>query len=123
MPPANPRKSSTSSARPGPPTRPRYLGIEVAGEHLPPSPAAWDSLLRRRLVAAGAPAGRLRLIRAESHRAIVEVDHRSALIARTAFNGVDTLVSPPLRLASVRTWGTLRGAKAWWRATPGSPSP
>ena len=119
MPPANPRKSSTSSANEGSPTRPRYLGVEVAGELLPASPIAWETLLRRRLETAGVVGPRLRVIRSDGARAIVEVDHRIAARARSAWNGAEPGVVP--RLGSARTWGTLRGAKAWWRSAVEGP--
>jgi hypothetical protein len=119
MPPASPRKSSTSSANEGSPTRPRYLGIEAAGELLPPSPTAWESMLRRRLEAAGVTGARLRVIRSDGARAIVEVDHRIAVRARGAWSGEPS--GGDRRLASTRTWGTLRGAKAWWRSGPPAP--
>ncbi|HYB63381.1 MAG TPA: hypothetical protein VEE86_03045 [Thermoplasmata archaeon] len=113
----SPRKSSTSSGKP-PALRPRYLGLEVAGEHLPfLSPRAWESLLGERLSSAGPPVPRFRLVRAEGRRAIVEVDHLAARHARAAFS-----TGPPrpggLALVSRRTWGTLVGAKAWLRGRP-----
>jgi len=113
----SPRKSSTSSgkATPSPVRRPRYLGLEVAGELLPPlSPHAWESLLAERWLAAGEPAPRFRLIRSEGRRAIVEVDHLDVPRARVAWSG--PLRAPAaLTLVSYRTWGTLVGAKAWIR--------
>ncbi|HXW66990.1 MAG TPA: hypothetical protein VEL82_03825 [Thermoplasmata archaeon] len=55
-------------------------------------------------------------MRAEAHRAIAEVDHRDAPAARAAWT-VDVGNGPgTVRLATRRTWGTLRGAKAWLRA-------
>jgi len=109
----SPRKSSTSSGRPAP-LRPRYLGVEVAGEHFPPpSPRWWEAALRRGFDRA-AVAGRFRLVRAEGYRAIAEVDQFRALAARAAWTGPAS--EPGVRLAVHRTWGTLRGAKAWVRA-------
>ena len=105
----NPRKSSTSSARSAAP-RPRYLGLEVAGEHLPPlSPRWWESTLRRQLDGAPTPVP-FRLIRSEGSRAVVEVPHRSAATARTRWTAA---LDDHLALETVRTWGTLVGAKAW----------
>jgi len=115
----SPRKSSTSSARRSDAPRPRYLGLEVAGEHLPPpTPHGWETLLRG---SAGPKA--FRLIRAEGFRAIVEVGHRSAGDARASWNGS---FPDGLRLTTVRTWGTLLGAKRWLagrRGPRGEPSP
>ncbi|HTT73955.1 MAG TPA: hypothetical protein VMG99_07435 [Thermoplasmata archaeon] len=110
----SPRKSSTSSGRSRP--RPRYLGIEAAGEHLPPlSPRGWESALTG-AAAALRPAGPLpfRLVRFAGRRAIVEVEHAAVADARRAWNGPrDGIV-----LATRRTWGTLVGAKRWLRAPP-----
>jgi hypothetical protein len=104
----SPRKSSTSSGRRSDAPRPRYLGVEVAGELFPPpSPRGWETWLRGRL---GPDAGAVRVIRSDGPRAIAEVGHRHLAAARRAWNG-------PLpdggRLATVRTWGTLRSAKRW----------
>jgi hypothetical protein len=110
----SPRKSSTSSGRPHP-LRPRYLGIEVAGEHFPAlSPRSWESLLADRLAAAGVPVRRFRLIRSEGRRAVAEVDHLSAPGARAAW-GAAAPGAGAVPLIPRRTWGTLRGAKAWLR--------
>ncbi|HTW54862.1 MAG TPA: hypothetical protein VMG36_00195 [Thermoplasmata archaeon] len=94
----------------------------MAGDQLLPlSPSAWDSLLRRRLEASGVAGARLRVIRSDGTRAIVEVEHRCAARARSAWNGDDPTAAR--RLTSVRTWGTLRGAKAWLRAPTGTARP
>ncbi|HTT46125.1 MAG TPA: hypothetical protein VMH38_08985 [Thermoplasmata archaeon] len=108
----SPRKSSTSSGKP-PARRPRYLGIEVAGELFPSlSPRDWEVLLSGRLAAVGAPTVRFRIIRAEGRRAIAEVDHRVAAQARAAWS----VTGPPgPTMVPHRTWGTLVGAKAWLR--------
>jgi hypothetical protein len=105
----NPRKSSTSSARSAAP-RPRYLGLEVAGEHLPPlSPRWWEGTLRGLTV--GLPSTfPFRLIRSEGRRAVVEVSHRSAAAARSRWTAV---LDERTTVGTVRTWGTLVGAKAW----------
>ena len=58
--------------------------------------------------------GRFRLIRVEGARAIAEVDQRRAAAARAAWNG--PAPEGGLRIATRRTWGTLRPAKAWLRA-------
>ncbi|MGB6442432.1 MAG: hypothetical protein WBF81_03955 [Thermoplasmata archaeon] len=110
----SPRKSSTSSARPAT-LRPRYLGIEAAGEHFPaPPPRWWEATLRRCLD--GSPAaGRFRLVRADGYRAIVEVDQFRAPGARVAWTTVLDGPTPSVRLTTRRTWGTLRGAKVWIR--------
>jgi hypothetical protein len=105
----SPRKSSTSSARSSDP-RPRYLGLEVAGEHLPPlSPRWWEGTLRRRSDGVSPGVG-FRLIRSDGPRAVVEVEHRQVAAARTLWTAA---LDGGLRLATVRTWGTLVGAKAW----------
>jgi hypothetical protein len=112
MPPASPRKSSTSYADRSP-TRSRYLGLEAAGPNpFPASPAAWESLLRARLARAGIAPARFRLIRSDGPRAIAEVDHRSAGPARSAWTGA---ADGDVPLVPHRTWGTLVGAKAWLR--------
>jgi hypothetical protein len=82
----------------------------VAGEHLPVfPPSGWEALLRTAL-GGGIP---FRVIRVEGARAIVEVDHLAADRARVAWNG--PLPNGLGRLATVRTWGTLVGAKNWLR--------
>ncbi|HTP56237.1 MAG TPA: hypothetical protein VML53_06220, partial [Thermoplasmata archaeon] len=87
----------------------------------PRTPAEWDALLRERLGRAGSAAPVFRIVRAERARAIVEVDHRSARDVRAAFDSAPRADAPHLR--SVRTWGTLVGAKAWLRdGNPASPS-
>ena len=114
MPPASPRKSSTSSGNRSPP-RPRYLGVEAAGSPpFPPGPPAGGAGLRGRLPA---PAGRVRIVRAEGARAVVEVEHGAASIVRAAWNGA---VPGGPTLATRRTWGTLVGAKAWLHRAPAS---
>jgi hypothetical protein len=108
----SPRKSSTSSGRRSAAPRPRYLGLEVAGEHLPaPSPRWWETTLRARAGLGPSPF-RFRLIRVEGPRAVVEVDQRTLAVARTVWPGT---LEPGTELVSVRTWGTLVGAKAWLR--------
>ncbi|MCI4339503.1 MAG: hypothetical protein L3J68_04135 [Thermoplasmata archaeon] len=114
----SPRKSSTSSGR-APTLRPRYLGLEVAGEHFPPpSPRWWETTLRRCLDRSAVP-GRFRLIRSEGYRAIAEVDQFQAPAARRAWT--TSVDDPAVRLFPRRTWGTLRGAKAWMRGRPRPP--
>jgi hypothetical protein len=117
----SPRKSSTSSARPAT-LRPRYLGIEVTGEHFPPpAPRWWDATLRTCLDRAG-PGGRFRIVRSDGYRAIAEVDQFRAAAARAAWTTPLETSGPALRLETHRSWGTLRGAKAWMRtgARPGN---
>jgi hypothetical protein len=105
----SPRKSSTSSARSAAP-RPRYLGLEVAGNPLPPlSPRWWDATLRRR-GSGPAAAVAFRVVRCDGPRAVVEVGHRQLAAARAAWPGP---LEGGLALTTVRTWGTLVGAKAW----------
>jgi hypothetical protein len=69
--------------------------------------------LRGALDRAGVP-GRFRLIRADGPRAVAEVDQHRARSVRDAWT---TVIDGPgeVRIAARRTWGTLRGAKAWVR--------
>lgn len=111
----SPRKSSTSSGKPRR-VRPRYLGLEVAGEHFPPlSPRAWEHLLAERLASAGPPTPRFRLIRSDGRRAIAEVDHLFAGRARAAWSTGAPVTGGGVAISPQRTWGTLIGAKAWLR--------
>ncbi len=110
----SPRKPSTSSGRPKP-LRPRYLGLEVAGEIFPP-PRLLEGALRQSLArrAAGVT---VRVVRVEADRAIVEVPHGGSAEARAAWNGpLDLPGRPALRLATRRTWGTLLKGKQWLRS-------
>jgi hypothetical protein len=84
----------------------------VAGEHFPPFSRDWEAWLRDRLDRSGLGSVRFHLIRAEGRRAIVEVDHRQALPARSAWTTPDP---SGFAVAPRRTWGTLVGAKAWLR--------
>ncbi len=105
----SPRKSSTSSGK-RPARRPRYLGIEVAGEPFPSlSPPSFEALLREALVRRTGTAPRFRVIRSDGARGIAEVDHRDAPAARDAWNSS----VGSLDLRTHRTWGTLVGAKTW----------
>jgi hypothetical protein len=112
----SPRKSSTSSAEP-PPPRPRYLGIEAAGD-LSLSPRALERALGRPFAARAAdPAPAIRVIRVEGSRALVRVPHRFVAAARAAWNGpVETAGGATLRLRTHRTYGTLVKGKRWLRA-------
>lgn len=116
----SPRKSSTSSADDTRSLRPRYLGVEVAGDPAV-STRSLESLLADRLRAAcpdGAPST-VRVIRREGPRAVAEVEHLQANSARRAWNGhVALATGAGLDLQTLRTWGTLRGAKAWLRSAP-----
>ncbi len=119
MPPASPRKSSTSSADRSPP-RSRYLGLEAAGPYpAPGSPADWATELRVRLDAVGLAATPFRVIRANGPRAIVEFDHRAVSAIR---RGLERIGSDGRgrTLRPFRTWGTLVGAKAWLRGSAGA---
>jgi RNase P/RNase MRP subunit POP5 len=112
----SPRKSSTSSGKRPARRRPRYLGIEVAGEPFPPpSLRWWETTLRRALDASSAP-GAFRIVRAEGYRAIVEVDQWWASAAREAWTCRSAIPGESVELRTRRTWGTLRGAKVWLRA-------
>jgi hypothetical protein len=112
----SPRKSSTSSAEPV--ERPRYLGLEVAGVAFVPRP--WlERALREALPPApvDSRARQPRIIRLERGRALVEVGHRWAAVARKAWNGpVTGPQGGPIELSTRRSWGTLRGAKIWLRS-------
>ena len=114
MRPARARKTSTTSDRPGKRSGPtRYLGLEVAGEPVPSvSPGRWLAWLSEGLASAGAGGAPLRVIRSEGARAIVRVRGRDAPAARRAWNGTP-LAGGTVVLRTVRTWGTLVGAKAW----------
>ena len=109
----SPRKSSTSSGRPRT-LRPRYLGVEVAGEHLPLGFSArwWEECLGSLLAAAGGPGGPIRVVRIQGSRAVIAIDQTRLVAARRAWNGPAPGGSG-LRFLTRRTWGTLVGAKAW----------
>ncbi|HZY91285.1 MAG TPA: hypothetical protein VFG07_00715 [Thermoplasmata archaeon] len=112
----SPRKSSTSSGNP-PSPRPRYLGLEVAGD-LPINPR-WVERELARLLRPGSDPGvppSFRLVRWEGHRGLVEVGHREVGLARRVWN--DTVPGPgghPVAIVTRRTWGTLRKGKLWLR--------
>jgi hypothetical protein len=112
----SPRKSSTSSARPRR-ARARYLGVEVAGEPVL-SPASWAATLRDALSSAGASRVAFRVVRSDGARAVARVDRADAPVALRAWNGRLTPERGGLGLRTVRTWGTLVGAKAWLVAGP-----
>ncbi|MCL4308967.1 MAG: hypothetical protein M1126_06400 [Candidatus Thermoplasmatota archaeon] len=109
----SPRKSSTSSGK-RTPSRPRYLGIEVAGELVPVGSAdAW----RRVLDDVGSPSPpslSYRVVRSDARRAIVAVDQHTMTFARARWNATSR---PAGRwsIRTIRTWGTLVGAKSWIR--------
>ncbi|MCI4360447.1 MAG: hypothetical protein L3J91_01970, partial [Thermoplasmata archaeon] len=107
----SPRKSSTSSGNPT--LRPRYLGVEAAGD-LPLSPRSVEQELRRRLEAIGAHAPAFQIIRWESGRGLVRVAHYDVRRAREAWNYLGPGSSgQALTLRTDRTYGTLRKGKAW----------
>jgi hypothetical protein len=113
----SPRKSSTSSGKRPPRSRPRYLGLEVAGELFPPPPPRWWEATLRRALDASPARGGFRLVRSDGFRAIVEVDQFRAPAARIAWTiPLDESRPGGTALRACRTWGTLRGAKAWLRA-------
>jgi hypothetical protein len=83
------------------------------------SPRWLERALGDRLAASTAPGVRVRLIRLEGRRALIEVDHRAALLARTAWNGpIPGPGGSPVGVSTVRTWGTLVKGKAWLRRPP-----
>ncbi len=116
----SPRKSSTSSGNPSP--RPRYLGVEVVG--VPTfSPRGLERELARSLAEAIRAPADLKLIRFSGPRVLVRVTNRTMIAARTAWNG--PLSGPSgegIRVATRRTFGTLRKGKEWLggRAPSGS---
>jgi hypothetical protein len=112
----SPRKSSTSSGNPT--HRSRYLGIEVAGAPFV-SPRWLERALGERLAERNPVLGRVRLIRLEGRRALVEVDHRVARTARDVWNApMPGPTGAPVGISTARTWGTLLKGKAWLRGTP-----
>ncbi|MCI4350347.1 MAG: hypothetical protein L3K15_02385 [Thermoplasmata archaeon] len=109
----SPRKSSTSSGNLT--HRSRYLGIEVAGAPFV-SPRWLERALGERLAAATSSPGRVRLIRLEGRRALVEVNHRVARLARSAWNApMPGPTGTPVTISTAKTWGTLLKGKAWIR--------
>jgi len=100
--------------------RPRYLGIEVAGQPVPRLlPAAWLDLLNHRWRAQNDTPLKLKVIRSEGTRAIVAIDQRTAPRARLAWNATwQAGEGRTFRVATVRSWGTLVDAKAWLRGHP-----
>ncbi len=122
----SPRKSSTSSGKANP-SRPRYLGIEVAGaSNLRISPPWWQSILSSYQSPDPAPPP-FRIVRFHHDRAIVEVGNLAVVSARAAWNA--SIKGPDgqsYSLRTVRSWGTLVGAKAWLKQDlrrPPRPSP
>ncbi|MGI0066809.1 MAG: hypothetical protein ACREB9_00055 [Thermoplasmata archaeon] len=109
----SPKKSSTSSGK-RTTSRPRYLGIEVVGGPFPSdSPAAWHDLLAE---SGGIECSLLkfRVVRSQGPRAIVAVDQFALGSARQRWNRAQP-GSLGLTLRTLKTWGTLVGAKAWLR--------
>jgi RNase P/RNase MRP subunit POP5 len=89
--------------------------VELLGEPIPPR--RLEFVLRSAI-----PAGTLqfapRVLRAQGIRAIVEVEHADAARARAAWNA--TLRPPgtlPITVRTHRTWGTVRGGRAWVKGT------
>ncbi len=109
----SPRKSSTSSANP-PSPRPRYLGLEVAGDQ-PVSPRWVERELARRLTAEEPPAPLpFRIIRWEGRRGLLQVNHLDVPRARRLFNAtIQDSAGRTARFTTYRTWGTLRKGKEW----------
>ena len=59
----------------------------------------------------------LRILRREAGRYLIEVPHTAAAAARRSWNGpLPDGRRGSVRLATRRTWGTLRRAKRWLRA-------
>jgi hypothetical protein len=112
MPPVSPKRSSTSSGNSL--HRPRYLGIEVVGD---PSfsPRTLERWLVDRLASEESPP-KLRVIRVDGRRALVDVPHTWARRARLQWTGRWTAADgTPLEMRTHRTWGTLVGGKRWLR--------
>ncbi|MCI4331582.1 MAG: hypothetical protein L3K19_07030 [Thermoplasmata archaeon] len=82
------------------------------------SPRWFERALADRLGPYDRARGRpLRLIRWEGTRAIVEVPHLLAPLARVRFSDRWTVEGRTVSTVTVRTWGTLIGAKAWIQET------
>jgi hypothetical protein len=117
MRPARARKSSTSSGR-RERARTRYLGLEVASEPLLPFlPSRWTVWLAGALERTGTAPPPFRLVRCEGARAIVRAAVADAAALRSAWDGF-AVPGGSLRLRTVRTWGTMVGAKAWLLREP-----
>ncbi|MFZ0891014.1 MAG: hypothetical protein WB778_09100 [Thermoplasmata archaeon] len=87
-----------------------------------PSIRWWEETLSSLLAATPSAGARVRVIRAEAVRAIVEVEHQTALHSRKVWNAV--VASPNgerWEISTKRTWGTLVGAKSWLREGHRSP--
>jgi len=79
------------------------------------SPRTLERWLSDRLSTAGAPP-KLRVIRVEGRRALVDVPHTWAVRARTQWNARWTAPDgTQLDVRTYRTWGTLLGGKRWLR--------
>jgi RNase P/RNase MRP subunit POP5 len=74
----------------------------------------WERSLRSCLDRAGLGIG-FRLLRSDGRRALVEVDHRAAVEVRAAWTTAWSTPESTVELATRRTWGTVRGGKAWLR--------
>lgn len=106
----SPKRSSTSSGNPLP--RPRYLGVEVAGDRLF-SPRVLEHWLSDRLAGEGPPP-KLRVVRVDGRKALVDVPHTWARRARADWSGRWTASDGTvLEMRTYRTWGTLVGGKRW----------
>jgi hypothetical protein len=114
----SPKKSSISSGNAL--SRPRYLGIEVAGDPFL-SPRLLERWLTERLDQ-GTFVPKLKVVRVEGRRALVNVPHTWALRARRLWTGQWTATDGTrLEVRTHRTWGTLVGGKDWLRR-PVAPS-
>ncbi len=114
----SPKRSSTSSAKPS--RRPRYLAVELAPGTHAIAPRSLEAALAQRLASA-TPEGRprVRVLRFDGQRSLVEVDHLWVGPARERWNG--TLTLPDGRsvgVATRRAYGTMRKGKRWLRASP-----
>jgi hypothetical protein len=108
----SPKRSSTSSGNPL--SRPRYLGIEVVGD-ASFSPRILERWLSDRLTVDGS-SPKLRVIRVDGGRALVDVPHMWAHRARVQWTGRWTASDGTrLEMRTHRTWGTLVGGKRWLR--------
>ncbi|MCI4368061.1 MAG: hypothetical protein L3K09_00645 [Thermoplasmata archaeon] len=87
----------------------------MAGVPLPTA-RRLEELLGELFIEAGEPRPKLRIIRGQGRRLLVEVDQFVASRARLIWNAsVKGPRDGTMRLSTSRTWGTLRKGKLWLR--------